>query len=251
MAYSKGDFAESLGISRGELEKRARDAGFSTTEEYYNATRGTGKLPQQNDRAQIDDFMSRWTGAIANQPTMGDIWKRLSGEFGIDKASENYRNLAGMASGLQQQFEQTPEQVASESRGYDVNAAQQARLTQARQGDVLRNLTPIAREAGIAGQNLNTLTGQAMNQLGAEQYQLEKELQPYLTEAELLNSALARQLSYYTVDRQRELDLLLKKLEGEQAISLEELEQIGDLAELERQYEISLRDGGGSSNTGW
>lgn len=61
MAYSKGDFAKSLGISRDELEKRAKAAGFSTTEEFYNATGGTGKTAKDyaNDlvktqQAQID-----------------------------------------------------------------------------------------------------------------------------------------------------------------------------------------------------
>jgi hypothetical protein len=44
--YSKGAFAESLGISRQELEALARKKGYSTTEEFYNATGGTGKTPQ-------------------------------------------------------------------------------------------------------------------------------------------------------------------------------------------------------------
>lgn len=40
MAYSKGKFAEELGISRDELEKRAKKAGFDTTEDYYNSIGG-------------------------------------------------------------------------------------------------------------------------------------------------------------------------------------------------------------------
>src|SRR3990167_2450553 len=38
--YSKSDFAQSLGISKQELENRARGAGFSTTEDYYKSTGG-------------------------------------------------------------------------------------------------------------------------------------------------------------------------------------------------------------------
>ena len=42
MAYSKSSYAKSLGISNSELEKRAKSAGFSTTEEYANSKGGGG-----------------------------------------------------------------------------------------------------------------------------------------------------------------------------------------------------------------
>lgn len=46
MAYSKSAWAKALGISTRELENKARAAGYSTTEEYYNATGGSGKTSQ-------------------------------------------------------------------------------------------------------------------------------------------------------------------------------------------------------------
>ena len=41
MAYSKSAFAKQLGISGDELAKRAKAAGFGTTEEYYNSLGGS------------------------------------------------------------------------------------------------------------------------------------------------------------------------------------------------------------------
>lgn len=240
MAYSKGAFAESLGISRSELEKRARAAGFDTTEAYYRATGGTGTTAQDQinkENAQTQDFMNRYTAKIASQPTMQDVWKRLSTEYGLGTAGETYRGLSKSASELQQTAEQMPEQVAGETRGYDVSSSQLQRLQQARQGEVYKQLTPIAREAGVAGQNLASLTGQAMNALSAEQYQQEKELQPFATEAELLNSALARQATYYTTDKQNQLTLMLNNLQSG-GVSDIELQSLADLAKLEKEFEL-------------
>jgi hypothetical protein len=48
MGYSKSAFAKELGISKKELENRAKNAGFSTTEDYYNAIGGAaGHMKQQ------------------------------------------------------------------------------------------------------------------------------------------------------------------------------------------------------------
>jgi len=44
--YSKSAWAKQLGISKEELERRAREAGYSTTEAFYNATNGTGSIPK-------------------------------------------------------------------------------------------------------------------------------------------------------------------------------------------------------------
>ena len=56
MAYSKGDFAKELGISKKELENRAKAAGFSTTEAYYNFMGGASWPIVQEITQQIIDL---------------------------------------------------------------------------------------------------------------------------------------------------------------------------------------------------
>ncbi len=240
MSYSKSAFASQLGISPDELKRRARDAGFDTTEAYFNATGGTGTTSQdlqKQGEAKITDLMGRYNTAISKQPTMQDVWKRLSGEYGLGTAGQNFRNLSSTASNLQQTAEQMPEQVAGETRGFDVSANQLQRIAQNRQGDIYKQLTPIAREAGVAGQNYSMLTGQAQNNLQAEQYQQEKELQPFATEASLLDSSLARAMTGYSVDKQSQLSLMLKNMESGGVNDIE-LKNLADLALLEREWDL-------------
>jgi len=240
MSYSKGDFANSLGISRKELENKAKDAGFNTTEAYYNSTGGTGTTQadiQAREQGQMDDFMGRYQGAVAGQASMSDVWDRISQETGLQETGQYYSGLRNSASQLQQTAEQMPDQVAGETRGYDVNAGQLQRLQQQRQGEIYKQLTPVAREAGQAGSQYQTLLSQAGAQMSAEQYQQEKELQPYATEASLMNSAMARQLSYYTVDKQQQTSMLLQKLQSENGLAQNELDQLNQLALLEQQFE--------------
>jgi hypothetical protein len=69
MAYSKSSFAKQLGISSKELEKRARDAGYGTTEEYYMATGGSGKTPQDviNDIFKVQEEQIKKETSFVNQ----------------------------------------------------------------------------------------------------------------------------------------------------------------------------------------
>jgi len=244
MGYSKSAWAKQLGISRKELEDRTKAAGFEHTEDFYYATGGTGvmpKTPEQIEKEQqqkITDFMGRYQGAIAKQPTMQDVWNRVAQERGLEEQRGKFTGLMGQVGTIQEQLEKTPEQIAGETRGFDVNAAQRARLEQVRQGELAKTLSPIAKAAEVAGTGYNLALAEAGNQITAEQYQQEKELAPYATEAELLDSALARQVTMYTTDKQNQLDLMLKRLANNQAISEKELDQLNQLALLEKEYEL-------------
>lgn len=240
MAYSKGAFASQLGISRGELEKRAKAAGFDTTEAYYMSTGGTGVTQADQvakEKAQTDEFLGRYNTKVASQPTMQDVWNRVSKERGLEEKRNVFTGLMGSVGNIQEQIQNAPEQIQSETRGFDVNAAQRTRIQQAKEGELAKTLSPIARAAETAGTGYNLALGEAGQQITAEQYQQEKELRPFATEAELLNGALARQMTYYTTDKQNQLSLMLKNLESG-GVSDIELQSLADLAKLEREWEL-------------
>ena len=226
------------------LEDRGKNA--SNSKEYNRVLKlipqsvgyGAEKLKQEQE-GKITDFMGRWGSAIKNQPTMQDVWNRVAQERGLEGKRDVFTGLMGQVGSVQQQLEDAPEQVAGETRGYDVNAAQQARLQQVRQGELAKTLSPLARAAETAGTGYNLALAEAGQQISAEQYQQEKELQPYLTEAQLLDSALARQVTMYTTDMQNQTNILLQKLQNQGALDAQEMKNLNELAKLEREYELA------------
>ena len=114
-SYSKGDYAKSLGISRGELEKRAKGAGYDTTEAYYNAGGGGsssggssassgGYQNLMSDFAKEDKtFLDKYSSAIPS------IYNRLSQEQGLAPL----RNVAQTAVS---NLEAIPGQVATNAK---------------------------------------------------------------------------------------------------------------------------------------
>lgn len=226
------------------LEDRGKNA--SNSKEYNRVLKlipqssgyGAVKLAEEHE-GKINDFIGRWDSAIKNQPTMQDVWNRVAQERGLEGKRDVFTGLMGQVGSVQQQLEDAPEQVAGETRGYDVNAAQQARLQQARQGELAKTLSPLARAAETAGTGYNLALAEAGQQISAEQYQQEKELQPYLTEAQLLDSALARQVTMYTTDMQNQTNILLQKLQNQGALDAQEMDRLNELAKLEREYELA------------
>lgn len=247
---TKREAANQFGWSKTELDRRWKAAGTGGWEEFYDRVKDYGgdynaykSAQRQKDlikqqEGKVNDFMGRWNTKIASQPTMQDIWKRISDERGLTGKRDTFTGLMGQVGSVQEQLENAPEQIAGETRGYDVNAAQQARITQAKQGELAKTLSPIARAAETAGTGYNLALAEAGQQISSEQYQQEKELQPYLTEAQLLDSALARQVTMYTTDMQNQTNILLQKLKSSGALDQNEMDQLNQLALLERDYEL-------------
>jgi len=214
--------------------------------------------------AKTSDFLSRYNAAIAGQPTIQDIYGRISGELGLPQANQLYTGLSNRALTIEGQLEELPEQIAGETRGYDVNAIQRNKIEAARGAKITDDLTSVARAAQRAGTTATNLGQQAMTQLGLEAGQLEKELSPFMTEAELLSDNLARQVTLYTTERQAQLETYLTKLRIQGELDAREMSNLAALAEQENEYELQKKllsykidlgitktGSGGSGDDGW
>lgn len=190
----------------------------------------------KEQEAKTADFLNRYTSAIQAQPTIQDIYDRIYGELGIGAARDLSTGLTQQALDIEGRLQNLPEQITGETRGFDVNAAQRAKIEEQRTSKMGADLTQMARAAERAGVRTTALGQEAMTRLGLEAGQLEKELAPFQTEAELLNDNLARKLSMYTTERQGQLDTLLEKLRIQGNLDATEMKLAADLALQEDKY---------------
>jgi len=218
MSYSKSSYAKSLGISNSELEKRAKNAGFSTTEEYANLAGSSGKTPADTQ----NEFLTRYRGAIAAQPTTTDIYNRLSSTYGLEPLKQTSANLGAAV-------EAVPENVNLRAKSFGMSAP---RIQQRIAGEYGK-LAPAYQKAVTQQQ---TAEGNVATQLQLEEAQKAQQLVPFTTEAGMISQRLAQEATNYTNTQSNQLTLLLDKLTREGNVSAAEMAQINALALLEREY---------------
>lgn len=238
-SYSKGAFASQLGISRSELENRAKAAGYGTTEEYYNSgkwdTAQSDLMAKQNATQQ--EFLNRYNTKTGGFTPLADIATRLQTEYGYQPAQELATGLTKTALGTQGMMANLPQQIQAETRGYDVNAAQRGRLQEARGSELSGRLTNEARaaeSANVTAQNIANQVAQGVGYAGEERT---FQMQPLQMEAAMIGDAFARQVTMYTTNLQNETTKLIAKWQQEGALKSEEAGRLATLAQQEQAYE--------------
>jgi len=115
VAYSKGDFAEALGVTRGELEDMAKEAGFDTTEAYYNFIGGpTGVIKQEiiDQIVELDRELAT-LGSVGLTQAEKDAFLQKA----IDRVSGYYDNkVAEIEAGVREGKLRTAEDVLMYTR---------------------------------------------------------------------------------------------------------------------------------------
>jgi hypothetical protein len=240
MAYSKGAFAESLGLSRGELEAKAKEAGFSTTEAFYDATGGTGRMLQA--------------------PTIEDI-DAYAESIGLPQAREYTQGFVRAGIGLEQQLQDLPEQVAGEVRGFDVNATQRARIEGQQRQELSGQLADVGRQ-GARAATYEAGLAQDVSDRWARQitlYSLEKQdqLSRYLAkfeagaEMDLAEFNAMADLAMQEDEYDREKDLYAYKAEIDDKYKTTDTNWAGNLEEDAQNFNPYQDDSKGYRQGDW
>ena len=198
---------------------------------------GAGREEFQAGQAASEaDLLKRYTEALGGQESMEAMYQRMSGELGLPQLREERMALSRQVAGLEETLAGMPEQVAGETRGYDVSARQQARLEQARADPFREQLIQMGRRAGLVGEELTGAEAQLGTRMGLTQAQQEKMLKPYAMEKDILSERTARENVGYNLDSQAELDFLLNRIEAGESLSAEERARAHSLAVLEQTF---------------
>ena len=183
-----------------------------------------------------NEFLKRYAGAIGGLTPISTIASRLESELGIPQARRLTTGLTQTALDIEGRLSALPRNIESETRGFDVNAAQLAKIKEARTAPVVTQLSETARAAERANINLRSLGEQAGQRLGYEVAEQERGLRPLETEAAMISDRLAREVTMYTVERQNETSLLVAKLAKEGTLEAAEIKRLADLALQEDKY---------------
>ena len=219
-----------------KLYNQYNDSGGST-----GLIQQMGATPQSaSAEATEADYLSRYTSAIGAQPTAQDVYSRLSSEQGLAPAQSLYSGLQKRALDVEGQLQGLPEQMSGETRGFDVNATQRAKMEAMRGSDLTNDLTQTARAASRAGIDTQSIQGNIANLMGLEMGQQEKELVPFGVEATMISERLARDFSSYTMDKQFEFETMIAELNQGYAVDNAKLAQMNQLAQMENAYEDKL-----------
>lgn len=176
-----------------------------------------------NQGAQTGQFLQNYGNAIGNQETMRAMYQRLGQEL-------NLPQLQNQAQTLTSTLEAIPETYGNATRGFDVNANQLNRIVGTKQAQ----LAPLQQKA--VGQ-LQTAQGQIGTQMGLEQAQQQKELQPYEFERQFLTDRLARETSLFSQDAEREYNALITKMNAGIQLTEAEKNRAQQLEMQKREFE--------------
>ena len=193
---------------------------------------------EAGSRARESEFLGRFKGALAAQPSISDIFKRLSEEAGLGGLRERAQQLGG-------RFRDITSEVAGTAKRFGLSASQQRQRIAGRQ----EKLQPALQQALSAQQfgERGVLEG-----VGFAQADLEKQLRPFQTEREFITEGATRALTGFTVERQAEATELIQKLKNQGSLSDIEAQKLADLSVQEdlftRQRDEAIRkanlDGG-------
>jgi len=179
-----------------------------------------------NQSNLANDYLKRYTGAIAGQEGMGAMAKRLGAELNLPTLQENAYNI-------NRTVRELPQTYSAATRGFDVNANQLSRII----GQKTAELTPALTTANEAlGNAQNTLT----TQLGYGQADNARALLPYQSEQALLSDRLARETTLYSKENENELSTIIAKIQSGIQISEAEKNRANQLAISELNYKAEM-----------
>ncbi len=172
------------------------------------------------------DFLGRYTGAIAGQEPLSAMYSRIGQELGVPQLQQN----AGM---LRNTLTNLPFTWGSASRGFDVNANQLQRIIAQKSSE----LTPLVNTAesalGTAQTNLST-------RMGLGQAEQNKQLLPFGYEKDIIAERGAREVSGFDAGAENELNALISKANMGITLSEGEKNRANQLAMAEKQYQTQL-----------
>lgn len=177
----------------------------------------------ENQRKQEEDYMNRYKTALGSQESLTSMNERFGKELNLPALRQN-------AFTMQQALKSTPQVQSEATRGYDVNANQLQRII----AQKMSELSPAAQEATSQAQFAENQLGERLRLGQADQ---EKAMKPFEMEAKFLGERMAREFTGYSQDKQRELDMLMAKMNQQQQLTLAEQNRAHELAMAERNFE--------------
>lgn len=179
-----------------------------------------------SQRNEATDFLTRYKGALAGQPTTAGLAGRIGDELNLGAKRQAANTITNTVNNL-------PYTYGAATRGYDVNSNQLSRIV----GQKTSELTPAMNTANSA---VASAEKSLDTRLGYELADRDRELLPYQTEQQMLSERNARETTGYSQAFQGELDAIIQKMQAGITLSEGEKNRAQALALAEKQYKQAL-----------
>jgi len=249
--YSKGSYAESLGISRGELETRAKDAGFSTTEEYYRSQGGGGGLNIDSipstlefatgQEAVIGGELAELTTEMASQEKPLDVYTRLEEEAGVPEQRKVAQTLREQIYGIEDTIRRVEPTIKATTRESMVTEGQRERMAVTQKKPLLERLGELSISLGRVGEGISASMQDISAKVGLFIKGQEMDLQPLLLQYQNTVDSASRLMSAFSIDSQNQLQVLIANWQRQNELDDREYEQAFALLQQENSYTQALR----------
>lgn len=250
--YTDEGFFDSAGYNtyqtaekaRVEAERAAKEAAAKAEADRQQALAVEAQKRQATERqAMLDaqtaketDFLGRFSTAVSSAPKFSELATQYGSELGLPQMREASIGMNQSLIDLQSALESLPSRVAGETRGFDVNANQLARIQDARSQPLVQNMNKTATEASRAQERLGSTEQQLATLLGYADKDFQRTLLPYEQEAAFLGEQIARQVTGFNKSAEDELNLILNKLSFNQTLSADEIKRVNELADKEDSF---------------
>lgn len=177
------------------------------------------------------------TGAISGQETMTDAYSRLRKSLGLDTLETSIQPFKDQIFSTKQILNNLDKDINSRTQGTLTTQAQQDRMHQVEGGKLNDTLSSLGTSLQPLLDAYSTGSNNLTQQLGLEQQDQQKQLQPYQLKIQAFADKAAREISGFDEGTKNLLDSNLAKIQSGVQISEAEWEKTQDAALKEQEYE--------------
>lgn len=191
-----------------------------------NSTRASFDNLNRTQTGQTNDYLTGFRNQIASQPSALDYYDQGNDKYNVPQLQQkaNYLNS--------QVVNQLPMQYQL-AKGWDVSDSQVQNAT----NQALRFLLPASQSATAQAQ---TAQGLAEGYSQAGQIKNQYELQPTITQGQMLQDSFARQMTGFSTEAQQRYEGLLQKAQLGVQLSSAEADEYAKLASAQQQYNAAI-----------
>ena len=255
MAWTgKGDFADQLGVSRGELENMASSAGFSTTEDYYNSGSwgsGGNNMIDPNQIPSTMDFAMGQEGEISNalnQLVMSyrglenpmDVWNTLEEASGLPGQKKVAQTLRDQIASLEDTIKKVRPNIKATTRDSMVTEGQRFNMEQAQKRPFVESLQEFGTALGRVDEGIRAMSADLVNKVQLFMKGQEMSLEPFKLQYQSMVDRAARLTSAFGVDAQNQLQVYLTNIQRGWDLADAERDHAWELIQNENSYTQTL-----------
>lgn len=257
--YSKSAYAKSLGISTGELESKAKAAGFNTTEEYANSQgySGSGMLPtnaapsalkfQQGLEAPINESLNNLVMTMRSQQKPLDVYNQLESEAGLPGMRKTAATIREQIGNVEDTLKRVEPDVNATTGNSFVTEAQRQGIVAAKQKPLLQTLSELTTGLGRVSDSITASSADLSNKINLFMQGQQMDLEPLKLQYTSLVDQASRLTSAFSTDSQNQLQILMANWNRKNQLDDRQVEQAFTLLQSENSYKKELQKAAASA----